>query len=138
MIRAALIFLCVASVVPVTHAAVIDHARLLDAIRQVEEWDGRDGSAGERGPWQITAAVWKKHCPAWSFDRARATRYARVCAERHLEWLAAGLRRHGIEPTPYALALAWNAGLTGATTGRAPVRAYEYARRVENLYQAKP
>jgi hypothetical protein len=113
-----------------------DSDRLLNAIRQVEEWQGRDGAAGERGPWQITKAVWMQHCPAWGFEKARAQRYARVCAARHLDWLVAGLRRKGIEPVPYTLALAWNAGLTGATNGRAPRRAHDYADRVQALYLA--
>lgn len=138
MNRLALLTLCVFSTASgaMLEATARDKARLLAAIEQVEDWRGHDGAAGERGPWQITPAVWRQHCPAWSFETARQRGRARICAERHLAWLSDGLLRKGIAPVPFMLALAWNAGLTGATNGRAPVRAYEYAVRVENIYQA--
>jgi hypothetical protein len=47
--------------------------------------------------------------------------------QRHLE---RELLAIGIEPMPFNVALAWNAGITKVRAGKAPVSSYDYARRV--------
>lgn len=125
------------------HAAeVLDVGRFLGAIRAVESGapstgSGRatpDGRAGERGPWQITAAVWSTHMPGVSFTLARDPATARVCGVRHLAWLRRELRLAGAADDVFNCALAWNAGLAAATHGRARPVSYDYAVRVENIY----
>lgn len=138
MLRAAFIFcgFLVSGLSALSSQLQADPARLLIAIRTVEEWQGRDGASGERGPWQITRAVWSLHMPGISFAKARQEGPARLCALKHIAWLTRQLEARNVPATAFNLAACWNAGLTGYTTGRAPVRAYEYAGRVENLYQA--
>jgi hypothetical protein len=109
--------------------------RLLAAISARETpggWDGRSGPAGEVSQWQITPAVWRQHMGAQPLRDAWNVQDARICAERHLAWLDAGLRRHGYEPTPERLALAWNLGLSGAL--QRGCRPHAYARQVGNIY----
>lgn len=134
MIRAAVIYLVLALAGP---AAVLDVPRFLSAVRQVEEWHGRDGRAGERGPWQITAAVWAMHMPGTPFAMARQEGPARACALKHVAWLRARLRAAGADDNAYNLALAWNAGLSAVLRGRAPERSYDYAGRVVALLEAQ-
>lgn len=131
MIRAALIFLLV---VVGCSAANVDADRLAGALRLREGYRGRDGAAGERGPWQIKAEVWAMHMPGIPFAKAREEAPARACALKHIAWLAGRLEARGVAVTPFNLAAAWNAGLTGYTTGRAPERAYHYAADVAALY----
>lgn len=119
-------------------AMAYDEARLLQVIAQIEcpgGWDGRQGPAGEASAWQITPAVWRENMGDQPFTDAWNVVDARECASRHLRRLAAGLRRHGYEPTPARLALAWNVGLTGAI--RRELRLTDYARRTFNLYAAR-
>lgn len=119
-------------------ALAYDEARLLQVIAEIEcpgGWDGRPGRAGEASAWQITPAVWRQHMGNQPFADAWNVLDARECAQRHLRWLAAGLRRHGYEPTPARLALAWNVGLTGAL--RRELRLTDYARRTFNLYASR-
>ncbi|MBX3736705.1 MAG: hypothetical protein KF715_08455 [Candidatus Didemnitutus sp.] len=133
MIRAAVIFVLL---VVSAHAAV-DVDRLVDALREREEWNGRDGAHGERGPWQITPAVWRLHMPGISFAEARCVAVARACAVKHVNYLAAQLEARGVAPLLFNIALAWNAGINGSTRGTAPERAYHFAVAVENIYHAR-
>lgn len=135
MIRAAIISLVV---VVGGYAADLDASRLAVAIALREGYRGHDGAAGERGPWQIKAEVWTMHMPGIPFAQARQTAPARACALKHIAWLAEQLKARGVAVTPFNLAAAWNAGLTGYTTGRAPDRAYHYAADVAAIYNAKP
>lgn len=99
-------------------------ALLLWAIGQVESGgDARAvGAAGERGQFQMTPAV-----------VASSGGYGERAAARWLRLLERELLHAGIEPLPFNLALAWNAGLGAVQRGRAPVASYRYAGRVENL-----
>ncbi len=119
-ILCALIFLILGHTVPV-HAG--ERARtdgaMLAGIARVEDWQGRRGAAGEIGPWQMLPATWAAY---------RGT--ARQRAETHLIKLRRDLARLGVDPSPFNLALCWNAGLTATVTGRAPEKSYDYARRV--------
>ena len=106
----------------------------LEAIHQVE--NPRDlakaGPAGELGAYQFRRETWSKYT-------ARPFRDAliRVCSDQvavaHYEWLREGLKRNGLEVSPYNIALAWNAGLGAVVKGRVPRAARSYAERVNNL-----
>jgi hypothetical protein len=99
-------------------------AAFLGAVAEVEDWRGQRGAAGEIGPWQMMPRTWASY-RGTAEDRARA----------HLAWLRATLERRGVEPSPFNLALCWNAGLHATLTGRAPVASYDYARRVVALME---
>lgn len=129
MIRAALIA-CTLAVA----AEATDLERLADAIRLVEGYRGVPGAMGEDGPYQIRAATWAQHMPGIPFARVVHERTARICARRHLTWLALRLEGRGVPASPFNLALCWNAGLARTLSGRAPERAYDYACRVQVLY----
>lgn len=122
---------------PAPAAEPVDLDRLLDATREIENWAGRDGQAGERGAYGIRAATWAQHMGDKPFAMARQERWGRECARRHVAWLQRELARAGAHPSVFNLALAYNAGLGRALSGRAPERAYDYARRVENLYRTR-
>lgn len=82
------------------------------------------GAAGERGRFQMTPAV-VATCGGYG-DR-EAARW-----ERQLE---RELLASGIEPLPFNVALAWNAGAGAVKRGKAPVASYQYAVRVVNLME---
>ena len=87
----------------------------MDCIAARETPNGEQvGRAGERGRFQMTRA-------------ARADNRDPV---RHLAWLIENLN----DPTPYRLALAWNAGLHAVQTGHTTPRQRTYAQDVANLY----
>ena len=93
----------------------------LQAVALVETGDqaGLVGAAGERGRFQMTPAV-----------AASCGGYGRHEAEKHLHLLEKQLRLVGIDPQPFNLALAWNAGPGAVKRGAAPERSFDYARRV--------
>lgn len=98
-------------------AAPVDQERLLRAISAVETGHkARPGRSGETGAHQLMPAA----------------RQDNHDAQGHLTWLL----RHLDDPTPYRLALAWNAGLTRVQEGRTHPRHHDHARRVTNVYQA--
>jgi hypothetical protein len=133
MIRTVLI-LCGLCVLCVKSEAAVDAERLASAIRPVEDWHGRDGAAGERGPYQITRAVWSMHMPGTPFAAARQEGPGRACALKHIAWLARELKAAGWPDNAHTIALAYNAGLTAVLEARAPQSSYDYALRVENIY----
>lgn len=134
MIRAAVIYL---ALVVAGHAAGLDDGRFLATVPVIEGWAGRDGRLGERGPFQFRRITWRQHMPGVSFTLARDPATARVCAVRHLAWLRRELRRAGIDDNAFNCALAWNAGLDRVLSGRAPLAAYDYATRFQNLYRSQ-
>lgn len=101
-------------------------AILLKAISMVESGGNTHmiGSHGELGEYQMTPAVVAKQGGHTAVEAAKDMR------ER-----ADALVRAGIAPLPFNLALARNAGVGAVIRGRAPVRSYQYAVRVRNLYE---
>jgi hypothetical protein len=134
MIRAAFILFGLVAIAATAPAAVLDVGRLADQLRAVENWRGQDGAAGERGPYQISRAVWQNRMPGVAFSQARLEGPARECATRHIAWLRSGLRAAGWADTPYNIALAWNAGLERTLSGSARAPSRDFAQRVQNLY----
>lgn len=119
-------------------AEPVDHRKLLRAIEQVEGADyWRVGKAGERSKFQIMPEVWMQHSGMpfymassnWSAALDEQERVA-LC---HIKWLEA----HLTNPTPYRIALAWNAGLSAVKNGRFSSAKACYARRVVNLYESE-
>lgn len=108
-------------------------ALLLQAVALVESGgDARAiGMAGERGEFQIAPVV-----------AAEVGGYGHRAAEAHMRRLERLLQHAGVDPLPFNLALAWNAGIGHVHRGTAPVESYRYATRVcntlENLQQRKP
>jgi hypothetical protein len=94
-------------------------AQIIQAIEMTERSYGQIGRAGEILPSQLSPATVRDH---------GADPLA------NLRWLKTQLARKGVAVVPFNIALCWNAGLTGATTGKAPTSSYRYAcRMVENL-----
>lgn len=109
----------------------------LDATREIEDWQGRDGRHGERGAYGIREAAWRQHMGGMPFAAARQERWGRECARRHVAWLRHELARSGVHTGVFNVALAYNAGLARVLSGRVPERAYDYANRLSALYQGR-
>ncbi|HEX2853137.1 MAG TPA: hypothetical protein VHO24_07860 [Opitutaceae bacterium] len=109
-------------------------ADTLQAINWVENPSNspRPGKCGELGAYQFRAATWQMHT-----QRPFAEAIDRSCSDEvavlHYEWLKTALAKAGVEPTPYNIALAWNAGVGAVIRGRAPAVSHDYAQRVTNL-----
>lgn len=113
----------------------VDREKFLDAIKEVETGGrlGAVGRNGERGPWQISATVWRQHSRE-SFWRAHNYAASRAVARQHFDWIEQQMQRAGVMPTPGLMAVAWNAGLSSVIRGRWSQSTDEYATRVANLY----
>lgn len=108
---------------------------MLRGIRIVETQDQLHpprGKLGERGPYQFRRNTWRMHTNA-SFDLAENREVANTVAKRHYLWIQAQLKANGVEPSPYHIAIAWNAGVNAVIRGRVPAVSRDYANRVLNL-----
>lgn len=101
----------------------LDHPAMLEAIRLKENTTKR-GAAGELGPYQMMPKTVRD-----------AGGYNKLSAAFHLRWLERQLKARGADPSPFNLALCWNAGLERATGGQAKEISYHYARDVERNYR---
>lgn len=111
-------------------AASINEAVFLRSTALVESPGGdRRGRAGERTPYQILPATWRRHSaiPMATAPAAEVERVAR-CILREIR---GELRRQGLPETPHNYALRWNAG---AWAKYFKIATWDYACRVENLY----
>ena len=134
MIRATIILCALCASVVQSPAAPLDAERLADQIRKVEDFRNHDGTHGERGPYQITRGVWDMQMPGIPFALARQEGPARACALKHIAWLRTQLVAADLDDNAHTVALAYNAGLTAVLTGKAPMSSYDYALRVQRLY----
>lgn len=112
-------------------------AVFLFCFAQMETGDGvpyKPGAHRERGRWQLTEAV--------RVDRTRdllAAGYKNAIhdetiAGAQILWIRHRLIVNGCkDPTPFDIALAWNAGVHGKLSGKAPDKAYDYAARFSAL-----
>jgi hypothetical protein len=123
--------------------AALDEMRLLSAIAHVETGTTNTaracrkvGRAGERSAWQISRAVWNTYSSAPFTDASSSPRLASAVAAAHLRWLRLNLEKEGISATPFALALAWNAGLSAVLDSAYKYPTTHYAERVANLYHS--
>ena len=92
------------------------------------------GPFGELGPYQFRKSTWRSYTKR-PFTQALDRQSSDEVAVQHYEWIRRGLRGAGIEPIPFNIALAWNAGLERVLQGRAPDAAYDYASRVRGLVE---
>jgi hypothetical protein len=90
------------------------------------------GPHGELGPYQFRLPTWRMYTKR-PFALAAQRQNADEVAVQHYEWLKRGLQSAGINPTPYNIALAWNAGLDHVVKDRVPAGSYAYAEQVANL-----
>lgn len=94
-------------------------AQIIQALEMTEASYGKIGRAGEITPSQLSPATVHDH----GTDPLA-----------NLHWLRREFIKRGVALHPFNYALAWNAGLTAATTGRAPTSSYRYAcRMIANL-----
>lgn len=115
---------------------------MLEALRQVENWDGHSrGADGERGPWQITPAVWCKYSEkpfAWADGTSpEAKTEQRRVAREHVYDITLWLESENTRPAPFNVALIYSAGWSAYAHGlpHKPSKAKRaYARRAANLY----
>lgn len=109
----------------------------LEAIHQIENPREllRPGPFGELGAYQFRRSTWEMHTTA-PFGSAIDRTVSDEVAVRHYDWIARGLAAAGKPVTSYHVALAWNAGLRSAISGRAPPAARDYAQRAANLAAA--
>ncbi len=106
----------------------------LQAIHWVENPTNtsRPGPYGELGAYQFRLQTWRMHTHQ-PFSTALDRRCSDDVAVRHYEWLKLRLERAALAPTPYNIALAWNAGINSVLKDRAPNPSHDYASRVHNL-----
>ena len=108
----------------------------LDAIREVEGWSPGDprGKAGEIGPYQITPAFWRDGCEQLALDWPHDAALDRGNSERVIVgWFLRHLPVAWARQEWLTLAAAFHAGPRGMHTQRA----WDYAKRVENLMNAR-
>lgn len=93
----------------------------LQAVALVETGDNPQavGVLGERGRFQMMPVV---AASCGGHGEREAARW-----EKHLERELVAM---GVEPLPFNVALAWNAGMTKVRAGKVPVSSYRYAGRV--------
>ncbi len=117
--------------------AELDVERLLDAIKDVEAWDGKStGAAGEYGPFQITPAVWI-HCRTVRKTMIQATPSEhRAAARAELLFRIATAQINHMTVTPYICGLLWGAGVSATIGHTASPAKHEYATHVMNCYEA--
>ena len=106
----------------------------LQAIHLIENPHNtsQPGAHGELGAYQFRQTTWRMHSRK-PFRNALVRALADAVAVTHYDWLARQLRRNGIAPTTYNIALAWNAGIGAVVSGRAPRASRQYAQRVVNI-----
>ena len=131
---AALVLACATVHVTISPPKPLDLERMLEAIKQVEAWDGKTrGKAGEWGPWQMTPEVWHYYTTK---SMTWATPFQlRTNARRELVRLSEQIVCLRQPVTAFNLALAYGGGLRLIGRKEVPAAKLDYAQRVENCYQ---
>lgn len=111
----------------------INFNRLLDAISAVENWNGKDGKSGEKGPYQITHQVWNQYTML-DFTDNNVKQHGKEIALCHLDWIYFQLKKNNLPETAFAYAAAWNAGWNSYFSGTYSLAKEDYAKRVQNIY----
>jgi len=129
-----LFVLLTALAVTVAAAGASERWRTLQAINWVENPRNstKVGPRGELGPYQFRPPTWRMYTSK-PFALAAQRETADEVAVQHYEWIRRGLLSAGFKPTPYRIALVWNAGLDQVVNDRVPASAYAYAEQVANL-----
>ena len=116
---------------------------MVEALRQVENWDGHSrGAAGERGPWQITPAVWNQFSDQpFSYAESRAPwcrSETRRVAREYVLWIHRRLSDAKLPAGPFTVALVWTSGWNAYfyhSPHKPTRRKKDYAERARNLYK---
>jgi hypothetical protein len=111
-----------------------DRWETLQAIHMIENPNNRKqpGAHGELGAYQFRPTTWRQHT-RMPFQYALHRSNSDQVAVAHYEWLTQQLRNNGVDPTPYNIAMAWNAGIGAVVSGRVPRASRQYATRVCNI-----
>ena len=119
-----------------TVAGASDRWETLRAINWVENPTNQTqvGRFGELGPYQFRPGTWRMHT-AKPFRQAIERAVADEVAVKHYDWIKRTLERAGAEASVFNIAMAWNCGVEGVLSGRAPNASYNYALRVSNLVE---
>jgi len=114
-----------------------DRWETLEAIHWIENPhdSAQPGPCGELGAYQFREATWHKYTTV-PFGRAVERPVSDAVAIRHYEWLKQVLAQHGLAPSPYNIALAWNGGLSAAVRGSVRATTRDYAERVTNIAES--
>jgi hypothetical protein len=106
----------------------------LEAIHQLENPHNspEPGPCGELGAYQFREATWRMYTNA-PFSRALDRRISDTVAVKHYNWIRGELERRGVAPSPYMIALAWNAGVNAAVDDNPPSTSADYATRAANI-----
>jgi hypothetical protein len=109
----------------------------LEAIHWIENPRNsvQPGPRGELGAYQFRETTWRQYTTL-PFARAVERPVSDAVAVKHYEWLKRCLVRNGVEPTPYNIAVAWNAGIAAAVRGSVQGSTRDYAERVTNIAQS--
>jgi hypothetical protein len=120
----------------------VDEMKLLRAIAAVESGATnlsrpvrRIGRNGERSAWQFMAGTWREYTTAPFTHASSNATVAHLIAQTHLRRLRLELETSKIAATPFAIAMAWNAGASAVIQNSAPNSTWKYAERVVNLYE---
>jgi hypothetical protein len=135
LLRIAFVFALLMLALTMADGAPVDHERFLAAVVTVESTPGR-GSNGELGKYQFTRQTWTQHSKQpfdWALGRSSEARLERDrVARAHAKWI----EQHVDNPTPYRMALVWNAGLATVQRNGFSDSSVDYAKRVFNVYEA--
>jgi hypothetical protein len=106
----------------------------LEAIHQLENPrnSAEPGQRGELGAYQFREQTWRMYTQA-PFSRALDRRSSDAVAVKHYNWLRTELERRGAEASPYAIALAWNGGISAVFEQHPCAAAVDYATRAANI-----
>jgi hypothetical protein len=109
---------------------------ILEAIHEIENPTNSlvPGKHHEQGPFQFTLDAWRDvtvlpFIPQFTcnYDIAQAVALKRV------RFIEEEFVKHGVRPSVFMVAVAWNAGLKAAIGGPIPESSVDYANRVVNL-----
>lgn len=122
----------------------IDEMRLLRAIAEVESGATnlsrpmkRVGRNGERSAWQFMPHTWSEYTSTPFAHASTNATVAHLIAQMHLRRLRLELETSKVAATPFAIAVAWNAGPSAVSKNTVPASTWKYAVRVVNLYEAR-
>ncbi len=125
---------------PIPYTPPLDNAKLIIAIRRVENWDGySEGKHGERGPSQIKLITWKQHTKrAWRHALYMTTEdqlIYREVEDAHGSWIRDVIGSRRLPDTAYTFALCWRAGVHNVLDHNITPEERSYAQRASNIYQ---
>jgi hypothetical protein len=114
----------------------INQERFLNAIKIVENWKGKDGRDGEKGPYQITAKTWYQYTVE-DFTDENVNKFGKEIATVHFNWIRIQLKKNHYPETSFNFAVVWCAGWGAFNKANYSPAKIDYALRVQNIYLDK-